>query len=187
MYYWLERPSTFWSKLTHNVGMAIETYSICNWMKSRIDDPYAISDSMSQFIWLACCNQCLANKTDHLEWEVFDAGLTILNGKSLGLDYNILVGLLKYQFWISDTNIFWPNLIMIYPQPLKMTIFETDWRAVLNTIQFQILGLILSGQNIMISVLLTRLTILSGKFLMRDWPSWMGSPWDLIIIFWLAY
>ena len=26
------------------------------------------------------------------------AGLTILNGKSLGLDYNILVGLLKYRF-----------------------------------------------------------------------------------------
>ena len=67
-------------------------------MKSSIDDPYAISDSKSQFIWLACCNQCLANKTDHLEWEVFDAGLTIFNGKSLGLDYNILVGLLKYRF-----------------------------------------------------------------------------------------
>ena len=68
-------------------------------MKSSIDDPYAISDSQkSQFIRLACCNQCLANKTDHLEWEVFDAGLTILNGKSLGLDYNILVGLLKYRF-----------------------------------------------------------------------------------------
>ena len=67
-------------------------------MKSSTDDPYAISDSKSQFIWLVCCNQCLANKTDHLEWEVFDAGLTILNGKSLGLDYNILVGLLKYRF-----------------------------------------------------------------------------------------
>ena len=56
------------------------------------------------FIWLACCNQCLANKTDHLEWEGFDVGLTILNGKSLGLDYNILVGLLKYRFWISDKH-----------------------------------------------------------------------------------
>ena len=68
-------------------------------MKSSTDDPYAISDpNKSQIIWLVCCNQCLANKTDHLEWEVFDAGLTILNGKSLGLDYNILVGLLKYRF-----------------------------------------------------------------------------------------
>ena len=67
-------------------------------MKSSTDDPYAISDPKPQFIWLVCCNQCLANKIDHLEWEVFDAGLTILNGKSLGLDYNILVGLLKYQF-----------------------------------------------------------------------------------------
>ena len=66
-------------------------------MKSSTDDPYAISHPKSQFIWLACCNRCLANKTDHLEWEVFDAGLTILNGKSLGLDYNILVGLLKYR------------------------------------------------------------------------------------------
>ena len=198
MFYLLERPNTFWPKLTHDVGIAIETYSICNWMKSRIDDLYAISDSKSQFIWLACCNQCLANKTDHLEWEVlgtwlqysgwatkisilnirhkhfltkpnydistaiendniyiwnwlkscseyytisdtgsnsiwpeyydqclanktdhlewevFDAGLTILNGKSLGLDYYILVGLLKYRFWISDTSISWPSLIMIY-------------------------------------------------------------------------
>ena len=67
-------------------------------MKSSTDDPYAISDSKSQFIWLVCCNQCLANKTDRLEWGVFDAGLTILNGKSLGLDYNILVGLLNYRF-----------------------------------------------------------------------------------------
>ena len=66
--------------------------------KSSTDDPYAISDPKSQFIWLACCNQCLANKTNHLEWEVFDAGMTILNGKSLELDYNILVGLLKYRF-----------------------------------------------------------------------------------------
>ena len=72
-------------------------------MKSRVDDPYAISDSKSQFIWLACCNQCLANKTDHLEWEVFDAGLTILNGKSLGLDYNILVG--RWATKISILNI----------------------------------------------------------------------------------
>ena len=46
-----------------------------------------------------------------------------------------------------------------------MTIFETDWRAVLNTIQFQILGLIVSGQNIVVSVLMIRLTILSGKSL----------------------
>ena len=38
----------------------------------------------------------VADETDHLEWEVFDAGLTILNGKSLALDYYILVGLLKY-------------------------------------------------------------------------------------------
>ena len=51
-------------------------------MKSSTDDPYAISDLKSQFIWLVCCNQYLANKTDYLEWEVFDAGLTILNGKS---------------------------------------------------------------------------------------------------------
>ena len=58
-------------------------------MKSSTDDLYAISDSKSQFTRLACCNQCLANKTDRLEWEVFDAGLTILNG---------LVGLLKYRF-----------------------------------------------------------------------------------------
>ena len=56
----------------------------------------------------------VADKTDHLEWEVFDAGLTILNGKSLVLDYYILVGLLKYRFWISDTSIFWLSLIMIY-------------------------------------------------------------------------
>ena len=67
-------------------------------MKSSTDAPYAISDTKSQFIWLVYCNQCLANKTDHLEWEDFDAGLTILNGKSLGLDYNILVRLLKYRF-----------------------------------------------------------------------------------------
>ena len=67
-------------------------------MKSSTDDPYAISDPKSQFICLVCCNQCLANKTDHLEWEVFDEGLTTLNGKSLGFDYNILVRLLKYRF-----------------------------------------------------------------------------------------
>ena len=67
-------------------------------MKSSTDDPHAISDPKCHFIWLVCCNQCLTNKTDHLEREVFDAGLTILNGKSLGLDYNILVELLKYRF-----------------------------------------------------------------------------------------
>ena len=74
-------------------------------MKSCSDDPYAISDSKSHFIWPECCNQCLASKSDHLEWEVFDAGLTILNRKSLAVDYYILVGLLKYRFLISDTNI----------------------------------------------------------------------------------
>ena len=60
--------------------------------------PVQFHNPKSQFIGLACCTQCLANKTDHLEWEVFDARLTILNGKSLELDYNILVGLLKYRF-----------------------------------------------------------------------------------------
>ena len=49
-------------------------------------------------MWPKYCGQCLADKTDHLEWKVFDAVLTILNGKSLGLDYYILVGLLKYRF-----------------------------------------------------------------------------------------
>ena len=180
------RHKHFLTKPNYDISTAIENDNIWNWLKS-CSEYYTISDSRSNYIWPEYCDQCLANKTDHLEWEVFDAGLTILNGKSLGLDYNILVGLLKYRFWISDTNIFWPNLIMIYPQPLKMTIFETDWRAVLNTIQFQILGLIVSGQNIVVSVLLIRLTISSGKFLMRGWPSWMGSPWDLITIFWLAY
>ena len=48
-----------------------------------------------------------------------------------------------------------------------MTIFETDSRAVPNTTQFQILGLILSGLNIVVSVLLIRPTISSGKVLMR--------------------
>ena len=52
---------------------------------------------------------------------------------------------------------------------------------------FQILSLISSGQNIVISALLMRLAILSGKFLMRSWPSWMGSPEHLISIFWLGY
>ena len=59
---------------------------------------YTISDSRSNSILPEYYDQCLANKTDHLEWEVFDAGLTILNGKSLGLDYYILAGLLKYRF-----------------------------------------------------------------------------------------
>ena len=43
-----------------------------------------------------------------------------------------------------------------YAQPLKMIVFETDLRAVLNPIQFQILSLIASGQNIVISVVLIR-------------------------------
>ena len=98
------RHKHFLTKLNYDICIAIETYSICNWMKSSTDDPYAISDPKSQFIWLVCCNQCLANKTDHLEWEVFDAGLTILNGKSLGLDYSIMVRVLKYRFWISDRH-----------------------------------------------------------------------------------
>ena len=30
--------------------------------------------------------------TDHLEWEAFDVGLTILKGKPLAFDYYILAG-----------------------------------------------------------------------------------------------
>ena len=40
----------------------------------------------------SCQNIVIADKTDHLEWEGFDAGLTILNGKPLGFDYYILAG-----------------------------------------------------------------------------------------------
>ena len=92
------------------VGIAIENYIIWNWLKN-FTDPYTFSDFKSHFIWPEYYNQCFADKTDHLEWEVSDAGLTILNGTSLGLDYYILVGLIKYRFWISDTSISWPSLI----------------------------------------------------------------------------
>ena len=38
------------------------------------------------------CNQCLADKTDHLEWEVCNVALTILKGKLVALDYHIPIG-----------------------------------------------------------------------------------------------
>ena len=70
---------------------AIENYGICNWLRSY-NDLYAFSDFKSHFVLSEYCKQCLADKTDHLEWEGFDAGLTILNGKPLGFDYYILAG-----------------------------------------------------------------------------------------------
>ena len=60
-------------------------------------DPYTFSDFKSHFIWPEYYNQCFADKTDHLEWEVSDAGLTILNGKFLGLDY--------YSGWLTKISI----------------------------------------------------------------------------------
>ena len=56
---------------------------------------------------------------------------------------------------------------MMYAQPLKIMVFVTDYKAVMNPMHFQILSLILSCQNIVISALLIRLTNLSGKVLMR--------------------
>ena len=139
------RHKHFLTKPNYDISTAIENDNIWNWLKS-CSEYYTISDSWSNSVWPEYCDQCLANKTDHLEWEVFDAGLTILNGKSLGLDYYILVGLLKYRFWTSDTSIFWPSLIMIYAKPLKLTVFVTEWRAVMMIrMQFQILSPNLSG------------------------------------------
>ena len=89
---------------------AIENYGICNWLR-RCNDPYAFSDFKSHFVLPEYCNQCLADETDHLEWEVYDVGLTILNGKPLALDYYILAEPLKYRLWISDTNAFLPRLM----------------------------------------------------------------------------
>ena len=51
-------------------------------------------DFKSNFLWPEYCNQGLADKTDHLEWELFNVGLTILNGKLVALDYYIPIGLL---------------------------------------------------------------------------------------------
>ena len=62
------------------------------------NDPYAFSDFKSHFVWPEYCNQCLADKIDHLEWEVFDAGLTILNGKHKAFDYYILAEPVKCRF-----------------------------------------------------------------------------------------
>ena len=85
---------------------------------------------------------------------------------------------------ISHTNISSRRLMFyIYPQPLEIIAFETDWRALHILMHFRISSHISSGQNIVISVLLIRLTILSGKFLMWTWPSWMGSSWLLITTF----
>ena len=56
--------------------------------------PYAFSDFKSHLLWPEYCNQCLTDKTDHLEWEVFNVELTILNGKLVALDYYIPIGLL---------------------------------------------------------------------------------------------
>ena len=119
MFRWLDRSNTFWPKLTHNVGIDIENYSIWNWLKN-FTDPYTFSDFKSHFIWPEYSYQCLADKTDHLEWEVFDAGLTIMNGKPLAFDYYILTEPVKYRFWIPDikTN--------IYAQRLKIMVFVTD-------------------------------------------------------------
>ena len=89
-------------------------WKLCYLKLKNFTDPYTFSDFKCHFIWPEYYNQWFDDKTDHLEWEVSDAGLTILNGKSLRLDYYILVGLLKYRFWISDTSISWPSLIMIY-------------------------------------------------------------------------
>ena len=91
-----------------------------NWLKS-CNDLYAFSDFKSHFVWPEYCNQCLADKTDHLKWEVFDAGLTILNGKPLAFDYYILAEPVKYRFWIPDikTN--------IYAQRLKIMVFACNW------------------------------------------------------------
>ena len=122
MFCWLDRPNTFWPKLTHNVDIAIENYSIWNWLKN-FTDPYTFLDFKSHFIWPEYYNQCIADKTDHLEWEVFDAGLTILklNGKPLAFDYYILAEPLKYRFWIPDikTN--------IYAHRLKIMVFACNW------------------------------------------------------------
>ena len=92
------------------VGIAIENYIIWNWLK-KFTDLYTFSHFKSHFIWPEYHNQCFADKTDHLEREVFDAGLTILNGKPLALDYYILAEPLKYRLWISDTNAFLPGLM----------------------------------------------------------------------------
>ena len=81
-------------------------------------------------------------------------------------------------------NVFW----RFYAKSKFCVCFEVRI-PVLILIHFQISSVISSGQNIEISALLIRLTILSGKFLMQGWPSWMGSasPLHLITIFWLGY
>ena len=93
---------------------AIKNYGICNWLRS-CNDPYAFTDFKSHFVLPEYCNQCLADKTDHLKWEGFDAGLTILNGKPLGFDYYILAGWLKNWsrkvFWQFEARFYMTDLI----------------------------------------------------------------------------
>ena len=90
----------------YDTRTAIENYSICNWLRS-CNDPYPFSDFKSHSVLPEYCNQCLADKTDHLEWEGFDAELTILKWKPLGFDYYILAGWLKN--W-SGKKVFWQSL-----------------------------------------------------------------------------
>ena len=124
-------------------------------------------------IWLECCNHYPAT---HLSWlGTFWYGADHLQWEVLGI-------WLQYYLWATKISILNIRhkyfLTKPYAQSLKMIVFETDWRAVLNPIQFQILSLIASGQNIVISVLLTRV----GSF-------WCGADhleWEAIGA-WLLY
>ena len=93
-----------------------------NWLKN-FTDPYTFSDFKSHFIWPEYYNQCFADKTDHLEWEVFDAGLTILNGKPLAF-------WLLYSSWASEISILnTRHKTNIYAQRLKIMVFVTDLKS----------------------------------------------------------
>ena len=106
----ISHTNIFSRRLMFYISTATGNYSIWNRLKS-FTYPYAFSDFKSHFLWPEYCNQCLADKTDHLEWEVFNVELTNLNGKLVALDHYIPIGLLYYWFWISDTNIIWQRLM----------------------------------------------------------------------------
>ena len=165
----------------HSHWNTIFKYYIWNWSRS-CSESYTISNSESNCIWLEYCNQCLADKSGKFliwswpsrmgsHWRL----ITIFWLSHWNIDF-------EYQT-ISHTNIF-SRILMFYIS--TATGNYSIWNRLKSFTYpyvFSDFSHISSGQNIVISVLLIRLTILSGKFLMWSWPSWMGSSWLLITTF----
>ena len=97
----ISHANIFSRRLMFYISTATGNYSIWNRLKS-FTYPYAFSDFKSHFLSPEYCNQCLADKTDHLEWKARASW-------SLHSDWApvLLILNIRHKHYLTKTNVWY--------------------------------------------------------------------------------